>query len=65
MVDFADDAQFYAEHHTKVALENHRLSQKTGDGTTHCEDCGEKIPEGRKKVAPSCTRCVTCQAKAE
>jgi phage/conjugal plasmid C-4 type zinc finger TraR family protein len=30
-----------------------------------CEDCEEPIPEGRRKAAPGCTRCIRCQEHFE
>ena len=30
-----------------------------------CEDCGERIPEGRLLVVPEATRCVPCQREEE
>lgn len=32
---------------------------------TECEDCGEAIPEARRKAVPGCTRCVDCQQALE
>lgn len=34
-------------------------------GATHCDDCGEPIPEARRAVAPFATRCIHCQERAE
>ena len=39
-----------------------RLEEGTID---ECEDCGEEIPEGRRKALPGCTRCVPCQQGLE
>jgi phage/conjugal plasmid C-4 type zinc finger TraR family protein len=33
----------------------------TGPGTEECVECGELIPEGRRKAAPGVSTCVTCQ----
>ena len=30
-----------------------------------CVDCGEKIPEARRKAMPGCIRCVECEALIE
>lgn len=30
-----------------------------------CQDCGEEIPEARRKAMPGCTRCVGCQGQHE
>lgn len=39
-------------------------SGETGEGAlkaTHCEDCGEPIPEQRRKALPGVTLCVECK----
>ncbi len=33
-----------------------------GEGTEHCVECGDDIPEARRKALPGVTRCVTCQS---
>ncbi|MFH1027690.1 MAG: TraR/DksA C4-type zinc finger protein [Pseudomonadota bacterium] len=30
-----------------------------------CEDCGEQIPEGRRRAIPGCKRCMSCQTEFE
>jgi len=30
-----------------------------------CEECGEEIPEGRRKAQPGCRFCVDCQDQLE
>lgn len=30
-----------------------------------CEDCGEPIPEPRRRASPGCTRCIECQQLRE
>ena len=30
-------------------------------GQAECEDCGEDIPEDRRKAVPSAIRCIRCQ----
>ena len=32
-----------------------------GESLTHCEDCGEEIPEARRRAVPGVRRCVRCQ----
>ncbi|MFH1027804.1 MAG: TraR/DksA C4-type zinc finger protein [Pseudomonadota bacterium] len=31
----------------------------------HCEDCGEMIPEARRRAVPGCKRCLSCQTEFE
>jgi len=36
-------------------------ASETG-GETHCVECGEEIPEGRRRALPGARTCVACQA---
>lgn len=36
-----------------------------GEGSDLCADCGEEIPEARRRALPSATRCVGCQSGFE
>lgn len=47
------------------ALELARRQLYTGESPTECEECGERIPEARRKIMPGCTRCVACQTLFE
>ncbi|QND84185.1 TraR/DksA family transcriptional regulator [Chromobacterium vaccinii] len=40
-------------------------SRPLGASLAQCDDCGEAIPEDRRRAAPGCTRCMDCQAYAE
>ncbi len=40
-----------------------RLPQ--GPSVTHCQDCGESIPEARRLALPGVRLCVACQEKAD
>lgn len=33
-----------------------------GAGTTHCVECGEEIPEARRRALPGAHTCVACQS---
>lgn len=33
-----------------------------GEGTLECVDCGEDIPEARRKALPGVTTCIGCQS---
>lgn len=39
-------------------------ARSTGPSLTHCEDCGEEIPEARRALG-GMTRCVPCQSTFE
>jgi phage/conjugal plasmid C-4 type zinc finger TraR family protein len=36
-----------------------------GESLTHCEECEEPIPEGRRLAVPGVRLCVQCQAEAD
>jgi phage/conjugal plasmid C-4 type zinc finger TraR family protein len=33
----------------------------SGDGSDYCEDCGDEIPERRRRALPGARTCVSCQ----
>lgn len=39
-----------------------RASMPTGEGTDHCQDCGELIPERRRHALPGVRTCTACQS---
>jgi phage/conjugal plasmid C-4 type zinc finger TraR family protein len=39
--------------------------QRSQPSLEECEDCGEDIPDERRKIALGCTRCIHCQALYE
>jgi phage/conjugal plasmid C-4 type zinc finger TraR family protein len=39
-----------------------RASMPSGEGRTHCVDCGEEIPEARRRAMPGALTCVPCQS---
>lgn len=47
-----------------VAQARRRLG---GDGQslTHCEECGDAIPDKRREAVPGVRLCVTCQSEAD
>ena len=36
-----------------------------GPSLQECEECGEPIPEARRRAVPGVRRCVQCQAEAD
>ncbi len=36
-------------------------ARQTGESEEFCVDCGEEIPEQRRRAVPGCKRCVSCQ----
>jgi phage/conjugal plasmid C-4 type zinc finger TraR family protein len=42
-----------------------RSRMPKGESLTHCEDCGEPIPERRREALPGVKTCVDCQAERD
>ena len=64
MPDPTDMAQETEADYTRFAIEAAR-SHGNKSTLADCEDCGEPIPEARRKAAPGCTRCLACQQTHE
>lgn len=47
------------------AVERARRRLPRGESLTHCEDCGEEIPEARRRAVAGVRRCVACQSEAD
>jgi phage/conjugal plasmid C-4 type zinc finger TraR family protein len=43
------------------AVKRVRSQMRSGPSRTHCEECGEPIPEARRKAMPGVRLCVACQ----
>ena len=39
-----------------------RARMPTGGGEAHCVECGEDIPEARRRALPGVRTCVACQS---
>lgn len=44
------------------ALDRVRREQPRGESLEQCDECGEDIPEARRKAVPGVRFCVACQA---
>ncbi|HWW55513.1 MAG TPA: DksA/TraR family C4-type zinc finger protein [Sphingopyxis sp.] len=44
------------------AVKHARARLPSGEGADYCEDCGNDIPEARRKALPGIRTCVTCQS---
>ena len=47
------------------AVELARSHLPQGESLTHCEECGEPIPEARRVAVPGVRRCVDCQQASD
>ncbi len=39
-----------------------RAELPAGDGSKYCDNCGEEIPEARRRALPGVRTCVPCQS---
>ncbi len=42
-----------------------RNNTLSGESLEYCEECGEKIPEARRKAQPGVRLCIHCQEEAD
>ena len=61
--DEAIQEQIDATVESEVQLARRRLPG--GESLTHCEECGEEIPEARRQAVPGVRYCVRCQTELE
>ena len=47
------------------AVERARSNLPAGDSLTHCGECGEEIPEARRKAVPGVRLCIKCQSELD
>ncbi|MFU1871707.1 TraR/DksA family transcriptional regulator [Citrobacter portucalensis] len=64
MADIIDNASTLEDLQRDAALSMHRLNH-SAVSATHCEECGDNLPEARRKAYPGCTMCVSCQGEQE
>lgn len=62
--DTLDAASELTQQRIEMAVAAHRLNH-SAVSETHCEECGEELPEARRKAYPGCTMCVECQSNME
>lgn len=63
MADIADDADIRIEQTLETALA--QIPRYTGISATECEECGEDIPELRRKAVDGVKLCKLCGDLAE
>ena len=42
-------------------VQSARARLPSGDGSEHCVECGDEIPEARRKALPGARTCIPCQ----
>ncbi|QIL81757.1 TraR/DksA family transcriptional regulator [Diaphorobacter sp. HDW4A] len=70
MTDHIDDACDREEQIRADALRDQALragidGKTAADSALFCIECGDDIPEKRRKAVPGCERCVSCMAVYE
>lgn len=65
MPDDLDRAQEITETLLADALAAQQRKMPKGKSLAECEDCGEPIPEARRRAMPGCRRCIECQTTLE
>lgn len=62
--DAIDAANELAQARIDQTVANMRLD-RNAVSATHCDECGDEIEEARRRAAPGCRMCASCQADAE
>ena len=62
--EIIDQASALEEMMRDHAIQAHRLNH-SAVSATHCEECGDKLLDERRKAYPGCTMCVECLAVLE
>ena len=68
MEKFADEldmAQAHTEREIQMRIDAIQHHANTGIGRVLCIDCGNMIPESRRKHVPNAKRCSACQEALE
>jgi len=60
--EIIDQASALEEMMREHAIQAHRIN-RDAVSAIHCVECGEELPEARRKAYPGCTMCVDCQAE--
>ncbi|MGR4067060.1 DksA/TraR family C4-type zinc finger protein [Halomonas sp. LR3S48] len=47
------------------ALQRARSELPRGESLTHCEECGEPIPQARREAMPGVRLCIACQSERD
>ncbi|MDE0097476.1 MAG: DksA/TraR family C4-type zinc finger protein [Gammaproteobacteria bacterium] len=47
------------------AIDQVRRRIPTGSSLTHCEECGQAIPQARREAVPGVRHCVPCQQQID
>lgn len=62
--EIIDQASALEEMMREQAIQAHRIN-RDAVSAVKCEECGDRLPEARRKAYPGCTMCVECQGEQE
>lgn len=62
--EIIDQASALEEMMRDHAIQDHRLNH-SAVSATHCEECGDRLSNERRKAYAGCTMCVECQSEME
>lgn len=62
--DTLDAASELTQQRIEMAVAAHRLNH-SAVSATHCEECGDRLSNERRKAYPGCTMCVERQGEME
>lgn len=62
--DTLEAASELTQQRIEMAVAAHRLNH-SAVSATHCEECGDRLSNERRKAYPGCTMCVSCQQDEE
>lgn len=62
MGDIVDRAQALTEAVTRDAIAAVTANRPRGESARLCVECGEPIPEGRRRALPGVKHCIECAA---
>lgn len=64
----AEIAQILSIQTSMNAVAKHQAAmakQRAQESLEECEDCGDEIPQARRKAVPGVTKCIYCQERSE
>jgi phage/conjugal plasmid C-4 type zinc finger TraR family protein len=64
-IEETEMGQLQALHLNRNAIAAVQARMPKGESLEQCEDCGDDIPEERRKAAKGCIRCIHCQGLFE
>lgn len=64
MTEIIDQASALETMMREQAIQAHRIN-RDAVSAVKCEECGDRLPEARRKAYPGCKMCVDCQGEQE